>query len=73
MSDLLHKHFPELPTKRSYRVREIARYTGFSRWSIHEAINSGQLQAFRQGSRTLRISDTALREYLNSIVYDPFL
>lgn len=68
----IHPHFPDCPIKRSYRIREIARFTGFSRWSIQEAINNGQLQALKQGKKTIRVTELSLRQYLASIVHDPF-
>lgn len=68
----IHPHFPNCPVKPSYRIREIARFTGFSRWSIQEAINNRQLVAFKQGKKTYRIPFDSLQRYLNNIVLDPF-
>lgn len=69
----IHPHFPNCPVKPSYRIREVARYTGFSRWSIEQAIDAQQLSAFKIGKRTYRIPLESLRQYLASCVHDPFL
>lgn len=68
----LHPLFPKLVAKPSYRIREIARGTGFSRMSIHRAIERGQLQALKIGPRTIRVPAPALRQFLETNFYDPF-
>lgn len=69
----LHPLFPRLAPKGSYRIREVARATGFSRQSLHRAIERGQLQALKQGPRTIRIPAKSLVDYINQIYHDPFL
>lgn len=68
----LHPLFPSLVHKGSYRIREIARATGFSRQSLHKAIDRGDLQALKQGPRSYRIPTKSLLDYINSIYHDPF-
>ena len=60
-----------LPSK-SYKVKEVAEMLGCTIDNVYRLVKLGYLKAFRVGNRVnIRITDIALREYLDNAEYHP--
>ena len=48
-----------------YTVQQVSALVGFHLKSVYRAIDQGRLEAVRIGTRTIRVSDRALTEWVS--------
>jgi excisionase family DNA binding protein len=53
-----------IPYQRAYSPKEVAKLFGVSTQHVRRLIKSGELAAFKVGTYILRISETAIADYL---------
>ena len=54
-----------------FSVRQVADYLMISHQKVHELIRSGELNAYRFGPKKFKISDIALKEFLEKKKFNP--
>jgi len=50
-----------------YKVKEVADRLGFSDYYTYQLIKKGELKAIPVGKRSIRVSETALSDYLDKL------
>jgi len=59
-----------MPRDKLYTVTEVCQFLRLSRQQIYRLIDSGELRAYRMGSGSFRIPESALDEFLVPTVAD---